>query len=218
MPDQVPRSRAIVIVGIVLLLGVLAGGTIHAIGQGILSGPEEMADWVRGFGPWAPALLVLLMVAHSFAPVPGELLALAAGTVFGPVEGAALIWIGAMIGAVMSFWLARWLGRDFVASRLPERQLAQLEAWSRDWGALTLLSCRLMPVIAFNLINYAAGLMPVRFWTFLWTTAIGILPFTLLMTWLGARIMELSWPTILAMSGAAIALTWWGYCLSRRKR
>ncbi len=218
MPDHAPRSRTVAIAVIVVLVGFLVAGLIHAFSQGILPGPEEMADWIRGFGPWAPALLVLLMVAHSFAPVPGELLALAAGAVFGPLEGAVLIWIGAMIGAVLSFWLARWLGRDFVAARLSERQLAQVEEWSRDWGALTLLSCRFLPVIAFNLINYAAGLTPVRFWTFLWTTAIGILPVTLLMTWLGARMVELSWPAILAISGVLIALTWLGYFLSRRAR
>ena len=71
-----------------------------------------------------------------------------------------------------------------------------------------MLVSRFIPVIAFNLINYAAGLTRVSWWTFIWTTSIGILPLTILMAYLGARMMELSWPYLLASSAGGIVAIW----------
>ena len=88
-----------------------------------------------------------------------------------------------------------------------EAKARQLDAWTEERGALALLAARLIPVIAFNLINYAAGLTRVRPWTFIWTTALGILPVTLLCTWFGARMLEMDWPVLAAVSaGLLIAL------------
>lgn len=212
MADPAPPHSGLAL-GVVAALAVAATLSILLTVGGALPTPEQLASWLRGFGVWAPVALVLLMVAHSFLPVPGEVLALCAGALFGTIAGAALIWIGAMIGAALSFWLARWLGRGFVAARLRPRQVERLDHWTRDWGAMALLGCRLFPAIAFNLINYAAGLTPVRFSTFLWTTAIGILPVTLLSTWLGERMLHLTWPVLLTISAVAIALVWGGYTL-----
>lgn len=155
---------------------------------------------------WAALLVILLMIAHCFAPFPAELLALAAGAIFGVAYGAALIWIGAMIGAALSFGLARWLGRPFVESVLPARHLKKLDRWADDDPAFVLLLSRFVPLIAFNLINYAAGLTPVRWRTFLWTTGVGILPITVLTTWLGAEMRTFSWPILLAVIAACVAV------------
>ena len=126
----------------------------------------------------------------------------------GALFGSALIWIGAMIGASLSFWLARLLGRAAIERLLPVRHRRVLDDWADDQGALTLLVSRFIPVIAFNLINYAAGLTRVSWWTFIWTTSIGILPLTILMAYLGARMMELSWPYLLASSAGGIVAIW----------
>jgi len=148
--------------------------------------------------------VVGLMVVHSFVPFPAEILALCAGALYGTLWGTTLIWAGAMVGAALSFGLARWLGRPFVEAMLDARNRARLDRWSTEQGAVTLLVVRFIPVIAFNLINYAAGLTRVGWGTFLWTTAVGILPLTAVMVWMGARMVELSWPWLLAVSAVAI--------------
>ena len=193
---------------LVLVLVMLAGG-LAAWGFGVLEfSISDLEQMLAAYGDWAPVLVIILMVVHCFVPFPAEVLALCAGAVFGLIWGTVLIWIGAMVGASLSFALSRWLGREAVARLLPARQAGALNRWSAEQGAVALLTARLIPVIAFNLINYAAGLTRIGWWTFLWTTAVGILPLTVLMVWLGAQMRSLSWPLLLTVSVVGIALIW----------
>ncbi|TMV04772.1 TVP38/TMEM64 family protein [Ruegeria sediminis] len=197
-----PFRRNIAIAG--LLAALLAGAWLaYAYGHQF-STPERMAAHLRAAGIWAPVVVIGLMVLHSFVPFPAEILALCAGAVFGTLMGSVLIWCGAMLGALVAFALARWLGRDVVRGWLSASQARQLDAWTEAQGAFTLLILRFLPVVAFNLINYAAGLTRVRLWTFVWTTALGILPVTVLCAWLGARMRGLDWPAMLALSAGGI--------------
>jgi uncharacterized membrane protein YdjX (TVP38/TMEM64 family) len=156
------------------------------------------------------------MIVHCFVPFPAEILAFCAGAAFGALGGAALIWIGAMLGAALSFWLARRLGRPAVERFLPAQHRAALDQWSAEQGTVSLLMARFVPVIAFNLINYAAGLTRVGWWSFLWTTGVGILPLTLLMTWIGAEMRELGWREVLAVSAGGLVTVWIASRLLRR--
>jgi uncharacterized membrane protein YdjX (TVP38/TMEM64 family) len=139
-----------------------------------------MLDWVIGFvensGHWAYALAPLFMIVVAILPIPAEVPAMINGMVFGPVVGTAVTWSGAVIGALISFELARRFGRPMAARLLRAPTLARLDriALSTSWPGL--LAVRLIPTIAFTLINWAAGLTAVPRWTFAWTTAVGILP------------------------------------------
>lgn len=161
--------------------------------------------------------IVALMVVHCFVPFPAEILALCAGAIFGTLVGTALVWTGAMIGAALSFGLARLLGRAAVVRLLSRSQAASLDAWAADQGAVTLLISRFVPIIAFNLINYAAGLTQVSWLTFLWTTAIGILPLTTLMVYLGAAMVALQWEWIFGVSAFGIVVICGGHWLAKRR-
>jgi uncharacterized membrane protein YdjX (TVP38/TMEM64 family) len=178
--------------------------------------PEALGDRIKALDEWGQIAVVLLMVVHSFVPFPAEILALCAGAVYGTVQGTALVWTGAMAGAALSFGLSRWLGQPFVHAMLGPRGRARLERWSAGQGAVTLLTARFIPVIAFNLINYAAGLTRVGWGTFLWTTGVGILPLTALMVWMGAHMVTLTWPALLAVSAAGIVLVLGGHWWARR--
>jgi uncharacterized membrane protein YdjX (TVP38/TMEM64 family) len=122
-----------------------------------------------------------------------------------------------MIGASLSFALARWLGRPFVNAVLGPRSRARLDGWTAEQGAAALLVARFIPIIAFNLINYAAGLTRVSWATFLWTTGLGILPLTVLMVWMGARMMELTWPWLLGLAVAGIVVVCCGHWWARKR-
>ena len=140
-------------------------------------GEIDVERFVSAWGVWSGAISVGLMVLHSFLPLPAEIIALANGMLFGPCSGVTLTWIGAMLGAALSFGLARGLGRPFVRVVLGESRSQRIEDVTLTPAALLVM--RLVPLISFNLINYAAGVMGVRWFTFLWTTAIGILPLTI---------------------------------------
>ena len=146
---------------------------------------------VQSWAPWTWLGSIVLMVLHSFMPLPAEIIALANGMLFGPWWGVVVTWVGAMLGAVLAYGLARALGRPAARAFIPARHWARLE--TIPVGAGPLLVIRLMPVLSFNLINYAAGLLKVPWWRFLWTTALGILPIVVTMVVLGRELMAAPW-------------------------
>jgi uncharacterized membrane protein YdjX (TVP38/TMEM64 family) len=174
---------------------------------GFTDSVQDVQALVASWGAWGVAASIALMVAHSFLPFPAEVVALADGMIYGPLWGSVITWVGAMLGASLAFALARSLGRPFVLRLLSEKRRLELERWSRRRGALALLVARLVPLIAFNLINYAAGLTHVSWWTFLWATGLGILPLTILLAVLGENVLDLpGWVWLVA---AALVLAAW---------
>ncbi|MEQ8964328.1 MAG: TVP38/TMEM64 family protein [Azospirillaceae bacterium] len=196
------------------MLGAVAALALATIVLAGRSGMLDMtahalAEAIRDLGPAAAGGAVAAMVLHSFVPLPAEVIAMANGMVFGPLLGLVLTWVGAMAGAIVAFALARRLGRPFVARLVPERHWHRIDAWTAESSAGALLMARLVPVISFNLINYAAGLTGVPWRTFLWTTAIGILPVTAACVFLGERLLTAPVWVWLALA-AAMAALWWG--------
>ena len=200
-----------------LLTIVLLGLILALAHESILIHTDHLGAWIESLGSWGMLVIVALMVVHCFVPFPAEILALCAGAIFGTVVGTALVWTGAMIGAALSFGLARLLGRAAVVRLLSRSQTVSLDAWVADQGPVTLLISRFVPIIAFNLINYAAGLTQVSWRTFLWTTAIGILPLTTLMVYLGATMVAFQWEWIFGVSAFGIVAICGGHWLAKRQ-
>ncbi len=200
---------------LVIALGVLAWWS-NAIG--ITPTAAGIKAEIQSWGNWAVAGSIALMVAHSLVPFPAELITFANGMLFGPVWGVVITWSGAMLGAALAFALARWLGRPFVDALMNERHRTAMDRWMRRQGVGVLLLSRLMPLISFNVINYAAGLTPISWWTFLWTTGIGILPITTLLVVTGDQIWNdggYAWIYLIAVAAAGMLL--W-YLIARRQR
>ena len=176
----------------------------------------EIEAAIVSFGSWGVAASIGLMVLHSFVPFPAELLALANGMIYGPFWGTVITWTGAMLGAFAAFGLARCFGRPLTERLVPTRHLARLDIWAERGGWRALLIVRFLPMIAFNLINYAAGLARVSWWTFAWTTGLGILPVTVLMAALGEGFDRLPWMLwlLLAAIGGSLLL-WLGWVVRR---
>lgn len=164
--------------------------------------------WIVDAGPLGWILIIVLMILHSFVPLPSEFIALAAGMSYGIFLATILVWIGAMFGAIIAFAIARWLGEPFVTRILNPSYMKKLDHWKANQGIPTLLVSRLIPIISFNLINYAAGLAGVRWWPFLWTTAIGIIPMTVISVSVGATMgsLPLSWFIALSIAGIALVI------------
>ena len=202
------RSSALAaLTGSVLLLVGVAYGLWWYLFPDLILGEIEAA--IASLGPWGVAASVGLMVLHSFVPFPAELLALANGMIYGPFWGTVITWTGAMLGAFAAFGLARRFGRPLTERLVPRRHLARLDGWAERGGWRALLVARFLPMIAFNLINYAAGLSRVGWWTFAWTTGLGILPVTVLMAALGEGFDRLPWTLWLLLAAVAVGLLLW---------
>jgi uncharacterized membrane protein YdjX (TVP38/TMEM64 family) len=136
-------------------------------------------------GPWAPVLFVAAYVLGSLAFVPGAILTLIAGAVFGLSRGVPLAFTGAVLGSSTAFFIARSLARDRVMHWVAKdrRALAINEAVAGR-GLLVVLLLRLSPVFPYNVLNYALGVSAIRYRDFL-LGSIGMLPGAVLYTYYG---------------------------------
>jgi len=138
---------------------------------------------------WAPFAFVAgytLAIAFGFS---GLVLTLAGGAVFGFWWGSFLNTLGANFGATAAFWLARRLGREGLQALLGSR-LAGVDRMTSQSGFVWLLRLRLIPVVPFNLLNFASGLTAMSWRTFATATALGILPGTLVYTFFADAVLS----------------------------
>lgn len=183
----------IVLAAIALASALLVFGVIWLIPGVDLSALSlgEIETVIRQSGRWGALVSIGLLILHSFLPFPAEIIAIANGMFFGPVWGLLLTWTGAMLGAVAGYGFARWLGRPCVRRVVGAHHLEILDRLGDSSSHF--LFARLIPVISFNLINFAAGLVGLGWWDFLWTTAIGILPLTAAAVLIGNRLTDAPW-------------------------
>jgi uncharacterized membrane protein YdjX (TVP38/TMEM64 family) len=95
------------------------------------------------------------------------------------------------------------------------KRLQRLQGWLNRTDIPFLLAVRLIPVISFNLVNFALGFTTVSWWRYTWTTGIGIIPVTAAMAAMGAHLHN--WRMLLALTAAALAIMTGGYYLLRRR-
>lgn len=149
-------------------------------------------DWVERLGAWGPIAFAVGYVIATIAFVPGSLLTLAAGAIFGIAKGTALVLVAATAGACAAFLVSRYLARDAIERRLAgDRRFAAIDRAVGREGRKIVFLLRLSPVFPFNLLNYALGLTKVRFADYLIASA-GMLPGTLLYVYYGRVIGDLA--------------------------
>ncbi len=157
-----------------------------------------LTDWLRGAGPLAPLLLIDSMAcAVLIPPIPSLPLDLSAGAVFGPFYGALYAMIGAEIGAIGCFLLARALGRDAL-SRLHKVEPVFCQMCTDHQLMGLVFFARLIPVFSFDVVSYGAGLTNISLKTFALATVFGMAPATFAYTYLGSGVVSAQWPLIMA--------------------
>lgn len=170
--------RNVIVAAIVLLAAVLLGR--QAVGA-----LPPFVEWVRGLGALGPLAFVVGYVVATVAFIPGSLLTLAAGAIFGIGLGTVTVFVGAVLGASSAFLLSRTVLRRAIERKVQDDQrfAAIDDAVARDGRRIVFL-LRLSPAFPFNLMNYALGLTRVRFVDYL-IASVGMLPGTLLYVYTG---------------------------------
>lgn len=152
---------------------------------------EQLLGWIQASGGLVYVLAPAFTVLVAVLPIPAEIPAVLNGMVFGPVWGILVTWLSSLLGAQISFELARRFGRPFSERLLPATALDRADALVNAAGWPSLLALRLIPTVAFTALNWAAGFTCLPRGRFVWTTAVGILPGAIAFTTTGVGIHAL---------------------------
>jgi uncharacterized membrane protein YdjX (TVP38/TMEM64 family) len=168
---------------------------------------QAIKEYIISFGLWAPVVSFLLMIFQSVvAPLPAFLITFANAALFGWVKGALLSWSSAMAGAALCFYIARFYGRELVGKLTSKTALESVDQFFEKHGKYAVLIARLLPMVSFDVVSYAAGLTSMGFWEFFVATGIGQLPATIIYSYVGdmlvgsARTFVLGLLTLFAVS------------------
>ena len=145
---------------------------------------ELLAQWLEQAGWWAPVVFILIYAVATVLFLPGSVLTVSGGILFGPILGSLCNITGATIGAGLSFLVARYLASDWVSQRSGGK-LKQLINGVEAEGWRFVAFVRLVPLFPFNLLNYALGLTKIRFIEYLLATYIFMLPGAIAYTYIG---------------------------------
>ncbi len=174
-------SKAIIIV--LLLAAIVAGVLLLPVRQWFM----EFENYVKSLGAVGPVVVVLVYVLCTVLFIPGSALTIGAGTLFGLKTGFVVVMLGANLGALCSFLLARTFLREKVAAwAAANPKFRSLDQAIGRQGFKMVLLTRLSPVFPFVLLNYFLGLTAVRTGTYVLANLIGMLPATFLFVYIGA--------------------------------
>ena len=154
------RDRRVALVALAAAVALLGGVLFFVRAQAPwLTDPAAVRAWVRSFGPLAPAAFVALQATQVVvAPIPGQVLGLVSGYLFGALAGTTYSLLGATIGSYVAFVLARRLGRPFVERIVAAESLAAFDRHAKQQGALALFLVFLVPGLPDDVICFVAGL------------------------------------------------------------
>jgi uncharacterized membrane protein YdjX (TVP38/TMEM64 family) len=189
-----------------LALLVLLGTGVGAV---VVAGPgasvAAIEQRLRDVGHWAPVLFVVLYAVATLLFFPGSLLSLAGGALFGPVWGVGINLAGATGGAVLAFLAARYIAGDAV-ERWAGPRLRHIMAGVEAEGWRFVAIVRLVPLVPFNLLNYALGLTRIDVGSYALTSMICMAPGAVAYTWLGSAGRDVAARGVQALPQVAAAL------------
>jgi len=176
---------------------ILAGALLSLLTVVALS---PVAEWLTAGVGWiqmhpgaAELAFIGAYIVASVLVVPGSILTLAGGFVFGLAWGVVLVSAGSVLGAGAAFLVGRFFARDWVAQRVANLpRFRALDSATRHEGFLIVLLARLSPLFPFNLLNYGLGLTAVKFRDYFLATWIGMLPATIVYVYIGTLAKDLT--------------------------
>ncbi len=172
-----------------LVAGALAAlALLWLVGRELGQYVPRFAQWVDGLGVWGPVVFIAGYALATVAFVPGALLTLAAGAIFGLAYGTLWVFLGATLGASSAFLIGRYAARGAIEKRLQGKAKFQaIDQAVGGQGLKIVFLMRLSPAFPYNLLNYALGLTRVRFTDYL-IACLWMIPGTFLYVYYGKLI------------------------------
>lgn len=196
-------ATVVVAVGVIAVIPELR----HCVSLAVHGQFAGLRSYIRSLGAGGLALLLALMVCHAIVWYPSEIVTATAGYVYGFGPALAFVVGGWLLAALLSYALGRSVGRPLL-QRLLGHRFASLTTTMERGGRTLLLSARLIPIVPFALVGYAAGATRIKLFRFSWTTVIGYLPLTIAVTYLGsqARTFSITDPLVWVAVGVLLGL------------
>jgi len=171
----------------VIVFGLFAAMAWYYFSQYDRFNRQNLEAFISGFGAWAPLVFAVIYTVRAPIPMIAPVLSAAGGLLFGTLWGTLLVIGVATFSACIPFYMARTLGRDWVESKIEGKKLERVYQRSEGAAGFTfIMLMRLIPVLPWEVQNYAAGLTQVALPTFAAGTVIGILPGSFSLVFLGA--------------------------------
>ncbi len=147
-------------------------------------GLGRVRAWIEGQGALAPLIFGIIYIVATVFALPGSVLTVSGGILFGTLWGTLINLISATLGASLAFLLARYLGREFV-EKLTRGKLKRFDQKIGEHGFYTVLYLRLIPLFPFNLLNFSLGMTQIKFRDYFFATLFGMAPGAFVYTSLG---------------------------------
>ncbi len=180
---------------------------------------EAVRQEIDGLGAWGPLLIFALALAHTIVFYPAEIVDAAAGFAYGFFPALALTMAGWIASGLLCWAIGRSVARPLLDRWLGAERFERIEARIERGGATLMLSLRLIPILPFSIVSYAAGAARVPLWRFTWTTAVGYLPITAISVYFGTQLegLSLTDPLVLGSALGLLALLGAGHWVMRRQ-
>jgi uncharacterized membrane protein YdjX (TVP38/TMEM64 family) len=215
------REIAITLIGIVLLAGLMvAVEPLREAARAAIGGDNtEIRRQIDRLGAVGPLLILALALLHAVVFYPAEIVDAAAGFAYGFFPALALMMFGWILSGLFCWAIGRRVARPLLDRWFGAERFERAERAIERGGPTLLLAMRLIPILPFSLVSYAAGAAKVSAWRFIWTTAIGYLPITALSVYFGTRLEGLSAtdPLVFGSALALLALLAIGHRAARRQ-
>jgi uncharacterized membrane protein YdjX (TVP38/TMEM64 family) len=191
--------------GIILLIFICIVAT--GLGIYLLGGidQKQLQALLQKMGIWAPIVYILLYTIGTILILPSTPLNLSGGALFGVGWGTLWTTIAAIVAAIVAFVFTRTVGREYIAQKLAGRWEA-IDAEMRQGGLFYMFAIRLLPLIPYGIVNFAAGLTSIRFRDYLIGTTLGTVPGILPFVMMGSGLQALTSGNVLPLM-CALALT-----------
>lgn len=198
---------AITAAGIALLAAlVFAVDPLHEAAKAAVQGDTaEVRHQIDRLGLAGPLLILALTLLHAVVFYPAEIVDAAAGFAYGFFPALALMTIGWALSGLICWGVGHRVARPLLDRWFGEERFERVERAIERGGPSLLIAMRLIPILPFSIVSYAAGAARVPAWRFAWTTVVGYLPITAIAVYFGTRLEGLS-PTDPLVLGTAVAL------------
>lgn len=170
---------------------------------------KDSLEWIHNLGPMGIAVFVLIYILACVLFLPGSVLTLGAGAIFGVVKGSIIVSVSSTLGATCAFLIGRYLVRNWVESKIegnPKFKAVDEAVAKEGWKIVGLT--RLSPIFPFNLLNYAYGVTKVTVRDYILASWIGMMPGTAMYVYIGSLAGDVATLGSRATTGAVSSVQW----------